>query len=827
LVKLVASIESTVVKEDRQNLCIVLGIDEFDTFFDNTKTKQRMKDLFSDIFIDDVNFEMLRSHYRGKLCRIWDFLADKAVKRQCDFLLLVGDGVVFRTTDWKTDIESQFTKVSLSRDLPFGIGVIAFRDEAFEVFPTFPVIHRIHFEIFGCLFPVEFINQHGDPFLFEIYRRFGASEFAFTATLNNTIGGNLDGRYVKHNFDWKSDILTAAVAKVSCYLEKKQTVELFTCMNIVVPTYRCNVDILSKMTALSSGNKNASISILVVIDNPLLAQSMKSDLKKLEDYTSNHLVRVVINTENLGASLSRNVGIASSSGDWVVLLDDDVIPDDDILDAYIGAILRNPKSRVLIGLTELPKPITYMEQALMASQMTFFYDVSRRMRNPPWGVTANMCIRNRTSDQIWFSADYPKTGGGEDVDFCLRIKDLYPYHLRNHMVVSVPEARVVHPFWQDILKQVRGWACGDVRCLSKLARNTFYTLPNWIEFIFITAVYIVATSCTMASCVWFVKVSCLVLLVEIFLISSIAYPNTANSTHTGRIIVSILAAAPVLSKDLVRIIIKLSQGHLAHICLQFDWMDGQRDHVDVTKIGQAIKTVVYVFLAMALSFSVKDNSFCYFLIAIILVIGLFWTQTQDSQKMEVAELISRLEPLPMEFPDDGLCPFVILTFQRTGSNFLCGKLHNHHEIIMHNEIWNDAKIWTYQTEDILADPSWNWDIIRRNENPMEFFDDIFHRKSMKKENCKAVGFKLFPDHFNDSNDDIMKRLLADKRIKKIILRRDNYLDVYASKLRSDKTGSYVSKALDNIPIWIDSSSFECFIDYYDKCYDYYELLVQG
>jgi hypothetical protein len=73
----------------------------------------------------------------------------------------------------------------------------------------------------------------------------------------------------------------------------------------------------------------------------------------------------------------------------------------------------------------------------------------------------------------------------------------------------------------------------------------------------------------------------------------------------------------------------------------------------------------------------------------------------------------------------------------------------------------------------------------------------------------------------------MKSLLADKRVKKIILRRDNYLDVYASKLRSDKTGAYVNKTLDNIPIWIDCSSFASFIDYYDKCYEYYDTLVQG
>ncbi len=126
-----------------------------------------------------------------------------------------------------------------------------------------------------------------------------------------------------------------------------------------------------------------------------------------------------------------------------------------LLDAYLGATLRHPGAKILVGLTLLPQPQTLMQRALVASQMTFFYSVSQRMRHPPWGVTANMCVRGRTQNEIWFSNVYPKTGGGEDVDFCLRIKSLLPDHLRDAALVSVPEAVVHHPFWNDILSQVR------------------------------------------------------------------------------------------------------------------------------------------------------------------------------------------------------------------------------------------------------------------------------------------------------------------------------------------------------------------------------------
>jgi hypothetical protein len=50
--------------------------------------------------------------------------------------------------------------------------------------------------------------------------------------------------------------------------------------------------------------------------------------------------------------------MASSFGNYVVLLDDDVISDPSILDAYLGSILRHPKAKLFVGLTRLPPPVT-------------------------------------------------------------------------------------------------------------------------------------------------------------------------------------------------------------------------------------------------------------------------------------------------------------------------------------------------------------------------------------------------------------------------------------------------------------------------------------
>lgn len=67
--------------------------------------------------------------------------------------------------------------------------VVAFNDLAFPGFPTFPVVHRWHIQSFGTLLPKQFVNQGGDPFLYELYSRFGASGWEVSCTLENTIGG--------------------------------------------------------------------------------------------------------------------------------------------------------------------------------------------------------------------------------------------------------------------------------------------------------------------------------------------------------------------------------------------------------------------------------------------------------------------------------------------------------------------------------------------------------------------------------------------------------------------------------------------------------------
>jgi len=95
------------------------------------------------------------------------------------YFVLLGDDVSISSKGWFQGVKRVFqARHDTSQNVPFGFGVVAIVDETSPGFPTFPVVHRLHGEIFGGKFcPEEFHNQDADPWVWEVYRRFGAVSF--------------------------------------------------------------------------------------------------------------------------------------------------------------------------------------------------------------------------------------------------------------------------------------------------------------------------------------------------------------------------------------------------------------------------------------------------------------------------------------------------------------------------------------------------------------------------------------------------------------------------------------------------------------------------
>ena len=594
-----------------------IGIDGRDPALDNDEARRKLRHLLGKL--DGVDFgEPLVPAYKGALCWIWAELSRRAKADSADLFILLGDDVEMHTNDWQVDVELRFKEIAYERHLPYGCAVVALRDKSFPVFPTFPVFHKWHLDVFGDgeLFPREFRNQHGDPFLWELYRRWGASRFAQEATLSNSIGGADDARYMKHgNFDWAGEILTHAINRLEAVLLPIVGEKRIPCIDVVIPTYRCDLSMLKSLTSLVCNNRQVSLHTIVICDNPKSANL--DDVRGLVSYTPDQTVRVDFVPFNMGAAAARNLGLDQSFGDHCVLLDDDVVPDHGLMEAYLAAIDRFPHAPIYVGVTTLPEPTTFVQRSIIASGICYFYGVATKHINPPWGVTANICVRSR-GNKTRFSLRYPRTGGGEDVDYCIRVSG------SRGLLVSVPGAIVQHPFWSDPSRQVRGWASGDVLCLDALPHAVFYTLPNWIEMVFICAVialwawYTVTGTNTnngiteseselvsvpvsvlaqLGSPVDWLQRALLVLAVEVAML----LPRYLAAAH-GNPFVALFAASFPLQQDVVRLLSKLQRWKFSVFCAHFDWMNAQGHHPLEMQRTQNTKT-----LALALTCAAVED----------------------------------------------------------------------------------------------------------------------------------------------------------------------------------------------------------------------------
>lgn len=109
------------------------------------------------------------------------------------------------------------------------------------------------------------------------------------------------------------------------------------------------------------------------------------------------------------------------------------------------------------GPTILPHLPQLFPCAAHMSDISFFWGAPAWWRvTVPWAVTANMVLKNSAACHR-FGLQFPKTGGGEDIDMCLRAAP--------EGLLSVPAAMVVHPWWgggsQHLFLRFALWSWGD------------------------------------------------------------------------------------------------------------------------------------------------------------------------------------------------------------------------------------------------------------------------------------------------------------------------------------------------------------------------------
>lgn len=428
------------------------------------------------------------THPKGHVCALWRDCARRAFQDGCDYYVLMGDDVELLDEGWMRTVDNKFAELASQCGGPKGFGCVAFTDMSFPGMPTFPVIHRTHMEIFGGeVIPKEFINQDGDPYLFQLYRHFGTSTVV-SSRLRNSIGGTDDARYEKQGLsNWTFEPLELGKALVKKWTSTHApSVQAKLSVDIVVPSYRVNLPRLSRILSLKPSSTCITMFIIIIDDphSPFAYELEHRHAHRMD-------VRIRVHKTNQGASAARNRGLRESSAEWVAFLDDDVDPSPEYLVAVERYIRERPDAAGFVGNAFFPPCKNIFTTAVHLAGVTYFWDIANKLKEDiPWGVTANLIVRRNVRDNVKFDLIFPKTGGGEDIDFC-RQKRRASLERGGTGFWPAPEASVVHPWWNEGRRsywRFYMWSKGDgalIKMYPQLAWQD--STPNSAELLFFSA----------------------------------------------------------------------------------------------------------------------------------------------------------------------------------------------------------------------------------------------------------------------------------------------------------------------------------------------------
>jgi glycosyltransferase involved in cell wall biosynthesis len=574
---------------DNVDFKIFLGIDIGDPLLDTD-------DKPAEVFLKSLDkcavifTEKFKREDPANICGIWTVLSRLAYEtHKCDYYILLGDDVKIKCPNWFDEVNSEFQSLSCYiPKLPFGFGCVALVDIVAPGFPTFPIIHKTHMEIFsGQIIPNAFINQDGDPFLFNLYRPFNAARFAKNVLLENLKGGvellnqaYVQPRYVRVHICWKK-MLHSHIETIRRWTKSKCTdgnpAPEKMLIDVVIPSYRALRELLEGILKIEVPS-DCVTKFIIVIDNPSAEVDwlMSRQMEEVGNLT------VLRNAKNVGASITRNNGIKASSADWIVFIDDDVKPAADILKEYAAAIkISGADYDGFAGPTVLPIDHRHISTAILLSGVSFFWTYPSEALTTPWAVTANVGVRNyaKTNDEHHlFDTDFIKTGGGEDIDYCLNLK--------KRTLKCVPNAVAHHPWWNNCRRDYNHffrWAVGDCLLIKKHPQHSFLTPPNVVEvatLLLVASPYLVRSHGVHVS-------SLLSLSVQLFLMdsafegASIVY-NTNNWLLLFRTCGYNIVQYPLILLETNFIRLCSETGHLLgplqcgrfRVCYRFDWFCG-------------------------------------------------------------------------------------------------------------------------------------------------------------------------------------------------------------------------------------------------------------
>lgn len=245
-------------------------------------------------------------------------------------------------------------------------------------------------------------------------------------------------------------------------------------IDIVIPSFRLDEQYLVPMLNLNSP-QGFIVNYYIVADNPNI--QIPASIQQLSERNNVHLL---MNPVNLGFSKTRNKGIDAGQGQWILLLDDDVLPNADLLSAYARQILLKPDALGFVGVTDFPPAINSVTKALQITGVSTHFQLAKREAEMYWSATANILLNRSLLDSRRFLPELTKST--EDMELLFR--NAFENHLKKYQ--AVPDAIVKHPWWGKGLVQTRrlfsyGEGASEVARLHPVNLYTYYDFTNTVE----------------------------------------------------------------------------------------------------------------------------------------------------------------------------------------------------------------------------------------------------------------------------------------------------------------------------------------------------------
>lgn len=248
-------------------------------------------------------------------------------------------------------------------------------------------------------------------------------------------------------------------------------------LDIIVPVVREPEQVVERLAELEVP--------LVWMTTAYLVVNEQCSIPEPTEHTLSNGIRVEwLVSDRAGVSAARNTGLDASTGNWILFLDDDVRPAPDLLKRYAEGIKDRGNSITgMVGLTCMPSPPTRFARGVKATHMPYFYEIARWRDKVSWGVTANLFLLRDAVGDIRFSPAFSGAGGGEEVDFCLRVVER-----TGQLFDTRPEAEVVHPWWGGAKRHYHRffrWATGDALLRKRHPDLQYRDFPNAVETLFV------------------------------------------------------------------------------------------------------------------------------------------------------------------------------------------------------------------------------------------------------------------------------------------------------------------------------------------------------